>query len=128
MIHNQTYYFLDGQVLEVHQWPRTITSRKPKVSPKHIFCHPFTLDAIEVEPIAGLPDSWRELGLQGSPPVPGDTIVDWEITLNVIDLPLESAMQRGKWLVDTIIGLLWITRAFDTLPIWKLAPEHSTCP
>lgn len=128
MILAQTYYFLDGQVLQIGQWPRTVTSRKPDVPPKHIFRHPFTERQIEVEPIAGLPDCWRELGLQGNPPAPNDLIVNEEIPLHVIDLPLESAMQKGKWLVETINGLIWIIRAFDTLPIWKLASENASCP
>ena len=130
MIHSQTYFLLDGQVLTLRQWPTTTAPRKlTDGPPKHILRLPFEEESVvEVEPIPGLPDSWRQLGIQGAPPRPNDSILEWEIPLRVIDLPLESAIQRGRWLVQTIIGLLWIVRAFDTLPIWKLAPEHSTCP
>ncbi len=126
----QTYCFQDGRILQIGQRPRTITSRKPDVPPKHILRNPEAKEGespdIEVEPIAGLADSWREVGLQGRPPAPNDMIVGYETALKVIDLPLESAMQRGKWLVDTLIGLIWIVRAFGTVPIWKPAPEHTT--
>lgn len=129
---SQTYYLLDGQVLVLNRWPRTVTSQKGKAPPKRLL--QLTDQEVEVEPIAGLPDCWRETGLQGKPPAPEDMITGWEtplavidLPLAVIDLPLESAIRKGKWLVDTIIGLLWIVRAFDTLPIWKLAPENSEC-